>query len=365
MIEPFCDWLDIEQTFDFDIPVMRNGFRQDVSNDGEIIREKGYVQRFRGSYDTSLSIVSDGRTLKLSGNIGRFGRPDNLFGYSLVKCIELASDFVQSLGFPRFSSGYDLARVFNSKSKNASRDGYTGAQIKRVDFTSNFQAQSAEESRIFSTLSGWQLHRQERLTKLYPHGVTYNEGSNRWYFKLYNKSYESGLYPAQPDKPDYKVFKERENFYFYARAELSLRYKWLKEKNLHRIDAWTNEGLQIEEGAAPMTNIIDLSIYNKFTGQLKRAEHIATPANLFDCIPTNLAKYGRMYFDGHDIKQIVSEATFYRIKKQLIEYGIDISRPMNVERLPMHFNIIEFTPVQLPAEFSRLRNERPKLMAVA
>jgi len=109
-MDVFCDWLTIYQDhLEGGLPVLNDGcvvrfepeaFRQSIDEEtGEIrpmfdaLKAEYTVMRkieHVGSFDTKISIRCDGRRVELSGNVGRFGRPDNLFGLPVLETISRA-----------------------------------------------------------------------------------------------------------------------------------------------------------------------------------------------------------------------------------------------------------------------------------
>lgn len=117
--EPFCDWLTIHQRYDFALPPINGGCVISLKNvpensaghfdfgseDIEYLTTK-FISH-AGSFATNLQLrVSEGK-MTLSGNVGRFSRPDNLYGFSLLDCVKKANRIIDSLNFglPHFTSG--------------------------------------------------------------------------------------------------------------------------------------------------------------------------------------------------------------------------------------------------------------------
>lgn len=122
----FCDWLTIYQQHlgdDSLVPTLNGGriiklrrpegpLRRHFSftdENGELYEdlEMEFTTAasfdFEGSFDTHIQVKSEGGRVSLSGNIGRFERPDNVFGYSVAECIVLANKLMLRLGLPAFT----------------------------------------------------------------------------------------------------------------------------------------------------------------------------------------------------------------------------------------------------------------------
>ena len=48
-----------------------------------------------------------------------------------------------------------------------------------------------------------------------------------------------------------------------------------------------------------------------------------------DGLPSGVRATYQLWFDGHDVRSMVSRPTFYRHRNQLLEHGIDISMASN------------------------------------
>jgi hypothetical protein len=339
---PFCDWLTVYQTHAQALPVFTAGFRYDTNEEGEVVLRRGKKRQHKGSFETSVNVSCDGHTVYVDGNIGRFGRPDNLWGFTVEECIELASDLVESLGYPRFSGGVQSSSMTSGDFGLNTLHKYVGARIARVDLTENKIVKTNSIHKILRSWSGRKLRRQEFPTQAYEESTTFNYGSKRWNFIAYNGTADKGIHPN--NDPELS----------FLRLELKLRTKYLIDKGLEKITAW--------QGNQNMSNIVDVIEFHKTSTQLIDACQVTqSRTDLLESLPTRLKAYARNYFDGHDLSKDLPRATFYRIKKQLLEYGIDISFAMNVSRLPIQFEVIQISDAVMPIEYrrettTRLRN---------
>ena len=103
-----------------------------------------------GSYDTKVSVRCDGRRVELSGNVGRFGRTDNLFGVKVLETVEIANTILAAVGLPPFTD-------FERSTWLSRSDTYQtrSAVITRVDLTANFAAGSRDAAfRVLHWMSG-------------------------------------------------------------------------------------------------------------------------------------------------------------------------------------------------------------------
>jgi len=347
----FCDWLTIHQDHPGgDLPIINDGFvvkfgagsfgKSLDPETGEIrpvfdaMKAEFTTQRrieHEGSYDTAVHVRCDGYRVELSGNVGRFGRPDNLFGERVLECVQRASEIVAALGLPAFTdsaSSVGFARC----------DAFTksNAVITRVDLTCNFATGSREAAyKVIQSTAGQGTRRGGKAAKCYPNGLTWNEGSKRHYEKLYYKGAELGAHVTE----QVKAFCEDNGI---LRYEVSLKSRELEDRGLKRVTAWSRM-----EWGCRMDNVI----FGKFAEVLDRQP--VSIADLRD-IPGKLGMIAQQYLDGHDPFRSASVAQRTRQvwRKQLLEHGIDIARPMNVQQFTHRVKMVEMAPMALPAWYS-------------
>ena len=67
-----------------------------------------------GSHETRVFIRCDGGTVYFEGNVSRFGRPDNVSGYSFIGCIQKTNNLIVQYGLPAFTEGNHLRSLTES-----------------------------------------------------------------------------------------------------------------------------------------------------------------------------------------------------------------------------------------------------------
>lgn len=349
----FCDWITIYQDFpDGGLPIINDGFVVRFEPDafaksvdfetGELrpmfdaTKAEYTVSRrieHEGSYETCVSVRCDGFRLELSGNVGRFGRPDNLFGLRVVETVEKANEITAALGLPPFTAcdkATPLARTDTFRQQNC--------VITRVDLTANFATGSRESAfRVLHWMSGQGCARNAgKNPRNYGNGVTWNEGSKRHYEKLYFKADSLGHY-VTPEVRDYC------NHQGILRYEVSLKARELADRGLQSLVAWA----QVMEGQR-MENVI----YGKFAEVLTRNQ--VTVTEIQD-IPGKLGLIARSYLNGENPYESLHapERTVRRWRSQLLKYGVDIAQPIDVMRLTQRIRVIELQPLAAPSWYSR------------
>lgn len=336
----FCDWLSIHQLHpDGGLPIINDGnivrFEPDAirtyidPETGEyktafdLAKADWTTQRkiaHEGSFDTSIRISCNGYTVMLDGNVGRWGRPDNVFGYSVAECVKRANILLESFGLPPFTQGPAACPAL-------------GAKITRVDITQNYRTGSpAAAARLVHYFAGHQSGRM--APKSYGNtGLTWGEGSQYWYAKLYVKSFSLG-----------ECAKERTVDYVtnagLVRHEISLKSRYLTQHHLRTIAAWskTQEGLS-------MDNVI----YNRFNAVFDRS-HNSVAADPFEELPPRVRNNAIAWRNGCDLwADDIPARTRRRWRNELLPYGIDIKQPCDVTRLATRVKVISMEAMEAPS----------------
>jgi hypothetical protein len=106
-----------------------------------------------------------------------------------------------------------------------------------------------------------------------------------------------------------------------ARFEVQLGREWLRVNRLDTVESWVNG-----EGGFDMGQVV----WGRFAEQaFKEGANEATFAD----IPQALRLYAYEWQAGRDVKGLVSLRTYYRVRKALLEYGIDLGVRCNVVAL--------------------------------
>lgn len=332
----FCDWLSIYQVhFSGTVPTVNSGRVFSVDQEGVVQWDVPQKLVHRGSHDTSIRIRSDGNRVTLDGNIGRFNRGDNLFGYTVRECVELANKLLEEFGLPPFSDAAPMQMVKKSPGRNGDADGgyqAVGAVITRIDLTCNWATGSPGNCEQFIRfLQGFKSGKQEpRAYKTT--GVSWGEGSKYWYAKVYDKA---GEYFRQCGKGA-KAFDPRLFEYMsvngIARHEISLKSRYLTQHNLWRFTQWEKD-MQTED-----------RVYALFNDVIGGEVHV----DEFLEIPGRAGELAVAWRDGADLKKRLPQNTYYRYRRELLKYNIDISIPCNVTRLRQRVEVIAVSPAPVP-----------------
>lgn len=253
-----------------------------------------------------------GCNLYISGNPSKFLQGHNLFGvadlpYLVGAVMDRISD---QLGLPvteqdRFSWYYGLF------------------EVSRVDVTRMHDLGAVETVKQFLSAA-----RQVAHSRYQPagndHGSTLyiGKGSRRAMLKLYDKLEEvqskgHGLADTLPRAHYQQLMK------FAAgklRVEAQLRSMWLKDRNLHWGIGW-------------QPNVAEKVLQSRIGG-LELNDTMNLPEKYEGDIPGRLALVYEAWKNGRDLRSMYSKPHFYRLRAQLLKYGVDISEVQPRESCP-------------------------------
>lgn len=325
----FCDWLSIYQVhFGKTLPIVMDGRVRFTDADGVIKFDVVQKKVHKGSHETSLRICCDGSRVTFEGNIGRFNRSDNVFGYSVRDCIVLANRVLVSLGLPPFTDPSPMA-LNGSKGSDKGFQA-VGAVITRIDLTMNYATGSAGHAPQFIRyLQGFRSGkfdpRPYRAT-----GVSWGEGSKWFYAKVYDKAADYIRHKSESSQGHDPVLYAYLKDHGIVRHEITLKSRWLKQKGFWRFSLWDDE--------------METKVYALFEDVIKASGHVDEYLE----IPGRAGELAVAWRDGADLRTRLSQATFYRYRKQLLAFGIDITIPAEISRIKTRVEIIRLQPCAAP-----------------
>ena len=285
--------------------------------DGEIEYSIDKRLPITGSYDSRLSVrtsdvLPNGDTwqIEISGNPVKWFQGHNVFG---------SSDLPNLI----YETVIKLSKVLNSPQPDdwlsgVKRGCYT---LSRVDITGMYSLPSRSD--VYAWLNHAEKTARTRAGTAISKGNTVylNKTSARWNVVMYSKGLELEKHelPKELDGCGLDDYSDNK-----LRVELRLRGKELSKLNL-------KIGL----------NWLDLDpflVFKDYVGRVEMTEQNIREEDLFD-----IPKYARMTYElwskGVDVRQFVSIRKYYKDRKALLEFGIDISVPKpsetNVNVIPL------------------------------
>jgi hypothetical protein len=326
----FVDWVTIRQDHGQDgAPVINGGQVISIDADGEIVYKVDKRSGIEGSFDTRCELRTDGSVVEFSGNISRYGRRDNLFGYDWPETIRRINELLNLHSCPPFTSG----KLYRFADHGWT---WTGARVSRIDATCNHACFSHEGMEVvLKALAGHHQGRQKGVLSIDGMTVAYGEGSKYVYGKVYAKYAE--LIAHRRRKSGAHVDEEVIQFcrdMGVLREEFTLKSRFLTQRQFCYLGQITHD--EIED------------IYLQRT-QFKRFDKMIYDD--FDKLPRRLKATYVSWRDGTPLG--ISRRTFYEHRSALLEYGIDISVPNNVVRMPVRIKTVEIAALEAPDWYRR------------
>ena len=323
LLPVFCDWLKMaDKSFTYQAPRWRSRILR--INEGKTEWEKRAWMDFkdtsssssiRGRFLETGEKESDGRQngiLHLDGNLGRFGKKSNLFGKPVRDSSKLA---LELLGSATDTYYHEAEKV----------------SLRRVDLTANFIFGSATDA---SAYLDWckQVRLQKTSATPYESGCQWK--TENWSAKVYDKIVDLQRHKLG-DLAD--ELKKREGY--VMRLEMTLRTDELKRLDVDTLDKWTPEMEKI--------------LFTEKFSPILVTQNLPSADDLIDSLPVRLATAVQAWRNGMDYRAAVRDkkihrATFYRLKADLLPFGIDISTRCNVRTLAIRPRLIEMKPLHEP-----------------
>lgn len=339
----FLDWADIRQLHSGqNLPVVGGGVlvkgeqAEECDEEGHrfVIVKAGdqYTNivrpmQKRGSHNTNILVRSDGSRVRISGNVGRWSRNDNVFNYGLQETVDKASAILAEHDLPPVTAGDKVMR--QSMSKHDLTNGvnswvWTGANFQEMHVTRNYmagnEAISKEAMRYMAAKRGARLAKgvygDETLVFGKQHGKLHKR------VVVYRKAAEMLAHAKGLEAKE--AMKKSHEYQFACDVGLvRIECKWgrdyLRDNNLRYL------------GDITMGQII--SIFEAETAFLLDAEPERV-VRLIDEFPAKIRSAALHWIRGDDLRQLYSRATYYRHVKALRDIGIDAAEPRNVNGKP-------------------------------
>lgn len=296
------DWITAKVPF-FVKGKLNGGNIINTSPDGEIEYTIDKRLPVTGSYDSRISIRScdftpngDTWLIEISGNPVKWFQGHNLFG----------TDDLPNL---IYETVIKLGELFNCPQPDfikcaLKRGVYT---LSRVDITGMFSLPSR------SDVYAWLNHAEKTARTRTGTGITkgntiyFNRSSARWETVCYSKGQELEKHqlPQELDGCGLEDYANNK-----LRVELRLRGKELSKIGLKTGENW----LKLDPWL----------IYKEYIGRIEMSEQVIRDKDLFD-IPNKVRSTYELWVRGVDVRQFISDRTFYRHRKELLKFGVDIS----------------------------------------
>jgi II/X family phage/plasmid replication protein len=286
-------------------PYLETGAVMSINAAGDIEWSARKRLPILGSHDSRITVRSEGAAgpgqashLVISGNPSKFLQGHNIFG----------SDDLVALVYDTFTTIYrslDLNPLL-SEIRQVRAGDY---RMSRLDINYMFDLPRRED--VPAWLRAAEYKSKTRHGRPTSKGSTlyWGKGSKRWEMLAYDKFEEvkrpkHRLPEALRDTPLISWIENK------LRIELRLKSKQLDELGLSLAKNWT-----------PRTV---MKTYFDYLGRLDMTENIALSTDALMDLPQRLRSTYNLWKDGHDLRFNMSRNTFYKHRRELLEYGINI-----------------------------------------
>lgn len=316
------DWLTVVIPLKHRLELAGNITSQ-TTPDGELKWISKAPKRLKGSYESSVSIRSEGNTgdhfthLYVHGNLVKFFQGHNVFGSMDIR--GLLQHFLL-----RLPHEVDLQLL---ESPVAHLDD---AELKRIDIAFNYSLANVGEVNAWLAAAEIAATFRYRGRGIMSTGTLYfGKSSRRSSIKFYAKGKELRAHKLHQRVADKRLLTYAEPL---LRSELTLRTMQLKEHRLATVRQATELG---EAG--------QLALYDRYLSGLALGECDMKTIDYQDGLTPAEQRFYQSWLDGYDLREKYSKAMYYRHKKALYaKLKINVAIPNTKELKKMRFPVIEF-----------------------
>ena len=210
--------------------------------------------------------------------------------------------------------------------------------VSRIDINETWFLNSRSEVLAWIRAAGEKMSMPYRGKGVFSGDTLYwGKGSKYYYLKCYSKGDEiNGKKSNFPDAlrtPQMLEYADRA-----LRLELVLCSKALREWHINMPCVWSVDMPKM----LLLTHVRGLDMSNNFK----------LDDEVLNALPTKLRAYYKLWLMGEDLRVELPKRTYYRIRKQLKEYDIDIALVRDIEKpvdnvVPL-IRVLEAEPVGIP-----------------
>ena len=281
-----------------------------------------------GSYSSKIQIKSHTENqIYISGNPTKFLQGHNLFG---------SNDLVGLMGkfFDELLKHENLGLCPDPFQIAAIKNGEY--ELTRVDVNETWHLNNQKDVLAWIRAVGETAYLRHRGAGQFSGDTAYfGKNSRRWALKCYSKGLEI-LAKGHKLSPELAIPEMLEYAQKALRIEGVTRQLELKRRSLHLACNWdvdTAEELLLE-----------------YISKLEMSDVFMLDESVLDTLPPRLRLTYQAWLNGDDLKSVFTHRTFYRVRKEMEKYGIDISTKSPKEKtnvIPL-IRVLEAKPVGIP-----------------
>ena len=281
-----------------------------------------------GSYSSKIQIKSHTENqIYISGNPTKFLQGHNLFGTNDLVGL-MGKFFDELLKHEQLGLCPDPFEYANIK------DGHY--ELTRVDVNETWHLNNQKDVLSWIRAVGETAYLKHRGAGQFSGDTAYfGKNSRRWALKCYSKGLEI-LAKGHKLPPELSIPEMIEYAQKALRIEGVTRQLELKRRSLHVASYWdidTAEELLLE-----------------YISKLEMSDVYMLDQSVLDTLPPRLRLTYQAWLNGDDLKSVFTHRTFYRVRKEMEKYGIDISTKSPKEKnnvIPL-IRVLEAKPVGIP-----------------
>lgn len=304
-----------------------------VTPDGESVWQTLTAKTVEGSYSDAIalkthSVDSEGPSeLYVSGNPVKFFQGHNIFGHNCPH--ELTVSLMDKLD--------DLLPELEPTENNRWAWSLGAYRFTRVDVTSMFGLGSNSAVNDWLRSAEYSSRTRHGRPTMKANTLYWGKQSRRWSLKAYAKAQELEAHPPSRDMPESLTDWASDKL----RVELVLRQMQLKELGLDVAANWMSGDTTLED------------VYLNHLSKLQMVENMrVNDDEMISKLPPRLAGTYVKWRDGYDLLSLMTKRTFYRHRKELLAYGLDITnKPPQGDKasnvVPL-IRVVEATPADPP-----------------
>lgn len=299
-----------------------------ITPEGEVEWSTEKALSVVGSYDNRIQIRSYGSLseLWLSGNPVKFLQGHNIFGSGdLLYIMSKLIDKLVSMDLGLSPTDFDLIKI---------RQG--SYQLSRIDLNQSYHLANRDEVLAWLRAAESSARLRHRGSGIFAgNTLYYGKHSRYWALKCYSKILEilakGHQLPPELQIPELIAWAEKA-----LRIEAVIRSMELKRRGLNIASAWTQESAKL--------------LLQELIAHLEMTGSFSLPDEVVKTLPSRLRPVYELWVRGADMQTQYSRPTFYRHRKALLAYGIDIAITQESARsniVPL-YRILEAVPAEIP-----------------
>lgn len=303
-----------------------------VDPDGVVVWTTESRILVEGSYASNVAVRSGGGDgigratyLEFSGNPSKFLQGHNVWG----------SDDVIALMFATYCNLlHSLNLVPTMQDLQAVKTG--NYPISMVDINRMFNLPTRSD--VLAWIRAAEFSSKSRHGRPLTKGGTiyWGKNSKRWAVKAYSKAEELEVKKRQLplELSQFPILDWANN---KLRIELRLLSNELKDLNINYAKDLSIETVRL--------------LFNEYIGKIEMNNTIRLSTNEFNKLPNNLKSTYLLWRKGEDCREILSRRTYYRHRKDLLEFGINLDLEPN-SQLKRQNNVVPLVRVLEACEAS-------------